>query len=218
MKTIWVAASVAAALTTAACGGQPAGTPGEAAAPAAAAPAAGAPTAVETAGAEAFLRTQLAMYDGRDGASTGAAGPPQTEAERAQEAALTVAQYADREAAQNAAIYTPALVELMRRDRLTTPTGQIGVLDFQPMCGCNDDSGLRLTGIASTARPDGKVDAVATIATYGGASTFTRRFVLERTPAGWRVADIFSNEPGDTGFLAFMTNGLAQAGAPAARS
>ena len=218
MKRVWVAASVAGALMTVACGGEAARTAGEAAAPAASAPAAGTPAAVDTAGAEAFLRTQLAMYDGQDGASTGAAGAPQTEAERAGEAAMTPAQYADREAAQNAAIYTPALVELMRRDRLTTPQGQIGVLDFQPMCGCNDDSGLRLTGITSTARPDGRVDAVATIATYGGASTFTRRFVLERTPAGWRVADIFSSEPGDTGFLAFMTNGLAQAGASAARS
>lgn len=210
MKLVGLAGLTAAALVATACmprgDAEPAAGAATATAPSTSTTAA-AGTA-DTAAAEAFLREQLASYSATPPPPPSAA---EADAVAARERTMTLAQFIEQEVAQNRAIYTPALVDLMRRDRLSTEEGSVGVLDFQPFCGCNDDSGLVLSGVTTAARPDGAVEAVATINTApGGGPPFTRRFILHNTAAGWRIADVFSSDATDPGLLATMTRGVAE--------
>lgn len=116
-------------------------------------------------------------------------------------------QYADREARENAQLFTPELVDLMRRDRLSTAEGDVGVLDFNPVCMCQDDAGMVLrTLTVAPPRPDGRVQATAVFNTADGAGK-THLYLLERTAAGWRIADVVDRRPaGDGGDVVLLAH------------
>lgn len=178
------------AVSLAACSqqAQPERSAQAATAPAAATPA-NAPAATDVAGAETFLRERLSIY---------AENPPEPTEEYGSEADAERAMAADR-----AATFTPALAALMAADRARTPEGEAPTLDFQPLCGCNDDSLVRVAAIRATPVEGGRVNAAVDFTS--GTERFSRRFLLERTPAGWRIADAFGAEPDDRGLVALLT-------------
>lgn len=172
--------------------------------PAVASPAAPA----DASGAEAFLREALHAYATPAPAAqaeSNAAAPPANE---------TTAQFADREARDNAQLYTPELVELMRRDRLSTNEGEVGVLDWVPLCECQDDAGLRLQTITTAPGPDRQVLATATFSTESRENPrHIILYTLQHTPTGWRIADTENRTPGAVGgggTLALLRRGVPE--------
>lgn len=170
----------------------------------AAAQAAAPAAAPDTAGAEAFIRELFAPY---------AATTPSV----ADTTPRTAAEQTAHIAAGEARTYAPELADLMRRDRASTPEGELGTLDYDPICGCQDNGRITVDRVALTPAPEGRVWAAATFTDHevgnpetGQPSvTSTRRFLLERTPAGWRVADVRSDDESDAGLLAMMREGVA---------
>lgn len=199
-RSLLALGSAAAVLSLTACGGGGGGSSAASASSASAsatppvAAAAGPASAADATQAQAWLQAQLNETYGAAAANTPAAAEPEAANESA-------AQFIEREARDNARVYTPEMVALMRRDRLSTPEGMVGVLDYQPFCGCNDDSLIRVSGVTATPRPDGRVDAVAQMTS--GSERLTRNFVLERTAAGWRIADV-------NGLLADLQRGVPE--------
>jgi hypothetical protein len=67
--------------------------------------------------------------------------------------------------------------------------GEVGYLDGDPICQCQDSDGLR-AAIKNVA-PRGRDKATASVVLDFPDSTLTRiRISLVRTPVGWRIADI----------------------------
>ena len=175
--------------------------------PAVASPAAPA----DASGAEAFLRQVLHRYVNP--------APPPTQAELnaaapTQASNETTAQFAEREARENAQTFTPEIVDLMRRDRLSTPEGDVGVMDFDPLCMCQDDSGIRLRTITTAPGENGRVVATAIFSTESPQEPrLTHVYTLERTPAGWRIANIVDQQVADgisVNVLDLLRNGVAE--------
>lgn len=162
--------------------------------------------APDAAGAEAFVRGLFAGY-----------AQPVEEATAPPESFGPAPSPADM-AAGEARTYAPELADLMRRDRASTPEGEIGTLDYDPICGCQDNGRITVDRVVLTPAPDGRVWAATTFTDHevgnpetGQPSvTSTRRFLLERTPAGWRVADVRSDAEDDAGLLAVMRSGVAE--------
>lgn len=155
--------------------------------------------------AEAFLRALFATYAPieESTAPPETLGPPTSEAEIA---------------AGEARTYAPELVDLLRRDRASTPRGEIGVLDYDPICGCQDNGRITVDRVVFTPGPGGRLWAATTFTDHDVGNpetgelsvTSTRRFLLERTPAGWRVADVRSDAEDDPGLLSMMRDGVAE--------
>jgi len=99
--------------------------------------------------------------------------------------------------------FTPRLLGLIRRDQATTPSGDVGILDGDPICDCQDPAGLRLTHLAIRAAGQGRAQALVTLRLAGEVRPL--KLDLVATRAGWRVADINTR---DTPSLA----GLLQTG------
>jgi hypothetical protein len=87
------------------------------------------------------------------------------------------------------AIFAPRLAAAIRLDRKLAH-GEIGALDSDPICLCQDSEGLRgeIRRIAMVA-PD---QAVVTLTLHYAATppTAPARLTLHHVAAGWRVADI----------------------------
>ncbi len=88
--------------------------------------------------------------------------------------------------------FAPHLLALIRHDQATTPLGDAPDLDWDPICACQDDSGLKVERIDMTeVKPGRKV------------ATVTLRFVTESVPVKldlvsvhgrWRVADVHTKD------------------------
>jgi Protein of unknown function (DUF3828) len=91
--------------------------------------------------------------------------------------------------------YDSAMRALMDEDRRLTPEGEVGVLDWDPICQCQDFSKLRAT---VTVRVSSPTAAVATIAFKDiGWSDQTMRhatFDLVKENGEWRIHDIRSKD------------------------
>lgn len=108
-------------------------------------------------------------------------------------------------------IFTQKLLGLIRRDQATTPSGDVGILDGDPICDCQDAAGLRLTHLAINAAGPGRAQAVVTLRFSGEIRPL--KLDLVATRAGWRVADIHTS---DTPSLAgLLQTGLHQRTRPA---
>lgn len=169
--------------------------------PAVASPAAPA----DASGAEAFLREALRAYASPATAPGAEPSPPP--------ANESTAQFAEREARENAQLYTPELVDLMRRDRLSTNEGEVGVLDWVPLCECQDDAGLRLQRIETAPGPDGQVLATATFSTEDPNNPrHIILYTLQRIAEGWRISDVEDRSPGAIagGVLAHLREGVPE--------
>ncbi len=126
--------------------------------------------AADAAGARAFLARLYAHYSAPPGgegfAPTGPAAPR---------------------------VFDPGMVALLREDERLAG-GEVGAIDADPLCDCQDDSGLRVS--IEEVRLTGPSSAKATVALRFAASTppaFERlRIGLARVAGRWRIHDIGS--------------------------
>jgi hypothetical protein len=91
-------------------------------------------------------------------------------------------------------IFSPSLLQLIRRDRAGTPRGDAPALDGDPICDCQDFEGLRLSSLTVTAVDATHATASVTFQVFADdpKSVRTLRLNLLYTPQGWRIDDIAS--------------------------
>jgi len=99
--------------------------------------------------------------------------------------------------ADAAEVFTPGLVRLIRADQARAK-GEVGALDGDPLCDCQDDGGMRADIGAVTVVGPGVARAVVTL-TFAGTTPPDVRHLLVRlalTRTGWRIDNIAGqNEP-----------------------
>jgi hypothetical protein len=87
--------------------------------------------------------------------------------------------------------FTPKLAKALDDDATIDP-GEVGMLDYDPLCQCQDDSGMRTKVQAVTQRG---ATADARVSVYFGSRDQRDIHVkLERTRAGWRIADVVTRD------------------------
>lgn len=89
-------------------------------------------------------------------------------------------------------IFAPKLTAAIREDERLA-NGEVGYLDGDPLCDCQDYA--RLGATIRSLKLSGKSNAVAAVhISYGTGEARDLRLTLLRTANGWRVADISSPE------------------------
>jgi len=89
--------------------------------------------------------------------------------------------------------FSPALVALIRADARKTPKGDVGKLDGDPICNCQDPDGLNLGKLVITKSGDNTATAEVRLDYSGGKPDSLKLFLLW-TPSGWRVDDIWTSD------------------------
>lgn len=91
-------------------------------------------------------------------------------------------------------IFAPELTAAIREDERLAK-GEVGYLDGDPLCDCQDYA--RLGATIRSMKLIGKANAVAAVhLTYGNGEARDLNLTLLRTASGWRVADVASpDEP-----------------------
>lgn len=85
-------------------------------------------------------------------------------------------------------VFARALVEAFEEDRRLS-RDEVGYMDGDPLCQCQDHSGLRPT--VGDVRQEGRGSATARIQLdLGGSDRRELRLSLLRTARGWRIADV----------------------------
>jgi hypothetical protein len=85
-------------------------------------------------------------------------------------------------------IYSPSLLSLIRRD-IRNAKGEVGLLDYDPICGCQDSEGLMVEALRIVATDASHVKTMVTIFPPGiNQRQLTLNLVL--LPQGWRVDDV----------------------------
>jgi hypothetical protein len=99
--------------------------------------------------------------------------------------------------------FAPHLLALIRHDQATTPLGYAPDLDWDPICACQDDGGLKVERMDLTDAKPGRKVATVTLSYGGGADAgVTVRLDLVLVHGRWRVADIHTKDvPSLVGFL-----------------
>ncbi|HUO12618.1 MAG TPA: hypothetical protein VMU37_07670 [Caulobacteraceae bacterium] len=77
-------------------------------------------------------------------------------------------------------VFTSRVIRLIDRDRARTPPGDVGALDGDPICDCQDDSGLKLVRLDVRASGPETATAAAHLRFAGGEQQ-TVRLDLVRT-------------------------------------
>ncbi|MBV9929731.1 MAG: DUF3828 domain-containing protein [Alphaproteobacteria bacterium] len=98
-------------------------------------------------------------------------------------------------------VFAPALVAAIREEaRLSR--GEVGFMDADPICDCQDPSGLRPS--IGVARQTGASAQVRVALRFGaGGEVRNLKLKLIRTVAGWRIADL--SNPDEPSLLADLT-------------
>ncbi|GJE55436.1 hypothetical protein [Methylobacterium thuringiense] len=86
----------------------------------------------------------------------------------------------------------PLLGLVLRDQAAAKASGEPGGLDFDPICACQDDTGLR--GVAIAAQDEDAVRAKAVVGFRIGAQAISVRYRLARTEAGWRIVDVGTDD------------------------
>ena len=82
--------------------------------------------------------------------------------------------------------FSPKLVRLIRRDQAHTPAGDVGALDGDPICDCQDPGGLKLIGVDVQAVGQGAAKAAARIR-FGGDPGLTVKLDLVWLGGAWQI-------------------------------
>jgi hypothetical protein len=90
-------------------------------------------------------------------------------------------------------VFSPSLVQLIRRDQREA-RGEVGKLDGDPICDCQDFDGLKLTEVRIAMDADSKATAFVTLLVSSDASARNLRILLVRLAQGWRIDDIATKE------------------------
>jgi len=87
----------------------------------------------------------------------------------------------------------PLVAEIREDARLSRD--EVGYMDADPLCQCQDPAGLRPT-IREIGRPGRSAATVHVLLDFGGSDRRDLRLRLVHTTTGWRVADVATaNEP-----------------------
>jgi hypothetical protein len=91
-------------------------------------------------------------------------------------------------------IYTPELVRQMRLNVKLNGPDQVGLIDYDPICQCQDMAEMKARiGEVAAAGP-GRAEAKVSIGFGHQTERQAVRLRLVRTPAGWRIGDIATPE------------------------
>lgn len=85
-------------------------------------------------------------------------------------------------------VFAAPLVAAIREDRRLS-RDEVGYMDGDPLCQCQDAAGLRPL-IAEVRRPTARTAAARILLRFGGADNREVRLQMVRTPSGWRIADV----------------------------
>lgn len=89
-------------------------------------------------------------------------------------------------------IFTPAVVALIRKDQEES-LGEVGRLDVDPLCICQDFDDIRIAALTIASIQSGRT--VATVELVDGARRFVLKITLRAVNRAWRIDDI--QEGGD---------------------
>jgi hypothetical protein len=89
-------------------------------------------------------------------------------------------------------VFDPAMVALFKEDRRLTPRGDVGAVDWDPLCQCQDDDGLRaeIDHIAL----DGPQIAYAHVKLHFPSAADSVDFELRFVNRQWRIHDVKSKD------------------------
>lgn len=83
--------------------------------------------------------------------------------------------------------WSPALLDLMRREAASTPEGDVGALDGDPICNCQD---YEITAVSVTVKAGGANKARADVVFRNFDQPQAVSLDLVMTGGGWRVDDV----------------------------
>jgi len=89
-------------------------------------------------------------------------------------------------------VFSPAIVSLIRADQRRTPKGDVGKLDGDPICDCQDWEKLSITKLDITKGGNTTALANVTISNMGQPNLI--KLSLLWTPSGWRIDDISTTD------------------------
>jgi hypothetical protein len=87
-------------------------------------------------------------------------------------------------------IFSPSLLQLIRKSEARTPKGDAPPLDGDPICDCQDPDGLHLVALVVNPVDSSHASAVATLRFPGESKPSIITLSLLATTAGWRVDDV----------------------------
>ena len=93
-----------------------------------------------------------------------------------------------------AKIFSPQLLQLTRKSDKETPKGDAGVLDFDPVCSCQDPDGLRLASLDVKPGATGSAVAVAMLHYPDSAEDIRVELSLKWFASGWRIDEISTKD------------------------
>ncbi|HEY3812020.1 MAG TPA: DUF3828 domain-containing protein [Caulobacteraceae bacterium] len=100
----------------------------------------------------------------------------------------------DKHVRSDASVYDTGLIALIRKDRRLAH-GEVGALDFDPICQCQDAGGMKVEVLdANASARTAVVQVRLTFTEAQPPEVIPVEFDLVRTGAGWRVHDIKSKE------------------------
>jgi len=92
-----------------------------------------------------------------------------------------------------AAVFDPSVIALFRENDRLTPKGDEGALDGDPICDCQDDSGLLVRRMTVT--PADALDATASVEfVLAGGDRRSERLDLVLIGGHWRIRDIHTKD------------------------
>ena len=86
-------------------------------------------------------------------------------------------------------VFDRSTAALISHERGATPPGEVGVLDFDPLCQCQDPGGMRARLVAIRKSGD-RADADVALHFSGSGDERRVRLVLVRERRAWRVHDV----------------------------
>jgi hypothetical protein len=90
-------------------------------------------------------------------------------------------------------VYTHGLYALVRHDQLRAGPGNVGNLDIDPICICQDNGGMKLTQLNVVKTGNNTATASVTLQ-FPEPRTIHAQLFLLWTPNGWRVDEVKADE------------------------
>jgi hypothetical protein len=103
-------------------------------------------------------------------------------------------------------LFAAPLLALIREDQRRA-NGEAGLLDYDPLCGCQDFNHLRVTATTFKALDAGRLRATVHLVNSGERTTIG--LILVPQKGEWRIADV--QNPGVPSLTRFLKTGLASA-------
>ena len=107
--------------------------------------------------------------------------------------------------------FDPPMVALIEEDRRLTPKGEMGALDFDPFCDCQDAEGLRTQVVVRTVtQSEATVEANLTFGGDGANQKVKVTYHLVKIAGAWRIHDISSKDAPSLRQLFITSNAQAR--------